>query len=138
MVASGRRDGHREFSSSLGRCPLFCTSIKQSSFRCASTRPHCSRSLVLGEGASYQCSSDETVQLPLNAFLPRILGESIIVMSNNTTVMAYVKKQRGTVSWVICSPAQEIVVRTELHSVTLYTRYILGKNILVDQVSRLD
>ena len=37
------------------------------------------------------------VQVTLNSFLPRILGESIVFMSDNTTVVAYQKKKEVTV-----------------------------------------
>ena len=54
-------------------------------------------------------------------------------MTDNTTVVAYLKKQGGTVSRVMSILAQEVMAWTELHSVTLFTRYIPGKkNILVD------
>ena len=35
------------------------------------------------------------VQLALNAFLPRILGESVVLVSDSATVMLYLKKTRG-------------------------------------------
>ena len=57
-------------------------------------------------------------------------------MSDNATVVAYLKKQGGTVSRVMCSLAHEVMDWTELHSVTLSTRYILGKNILAEQLNR--
>ena len=41
--------------------------------------------------------------LEMNAFLPRIVAESVVLMSDNTTVMAYLKKQEGTFSRVMCS-----------------------------------
>ena len=51
----------------------------------------------------------EAVQLALNAFLPRILGELVIVMSDSATVVAYVKKQEGIISRLTCILAKEIV-----------------------------
>ena len=42
----------------------------------------------------------EVVQLALNTFLHLILGESVIVLSNSTTVVAYMKKQ-GV--WFLCT-----------------------------------
>ena len=51
-------------------------------------------------------------------------------MSDNTTVVAYLKKQGGILSRVAWS---------ELHLVTLSARYIPGKkNILANQLSHLD
>ena len=40
----------------------------------------------------------KAVQLPPIAFLPRVLGESVILMSNNATVVVFLKKQEGMVS----------------------------------------
>ena len=42
------------------------------------------------------------VQPAFNAFLPRILEESVILMSANATVVVYLKKQGGTVFRVMC------------------------------------
>ena len=35
----------------------------------------------------------KAVQLTVNVFLSRILGESVVLMSNNATVVAHMKKQ---------------------------------------------
>ena len=67
----------------------------------------------------------KAAQLTLNAFLPRILGKLVILMSNNTTVVAYLKKQKGAVCGVMCSLIRDIMTWTELHSVTLSARYII-------------
>ena len=48
---------------------------------------------------------------------------------------AYLKKQGGTVSSVICSWVQGIVAWSELHWVTLSGRYITGRNTLANQWS---
>ena len=73
----------------------------------------------------------KVAHLALSAFLSWILGKSVILMSNNATVVAYFEKQEDIVSKVICSLAKDIIGWLELHSVT--ARYILDKNILVDQ-----
>ena len=66
-------------------------------------------------------------------------GESVILLSDSTTVITYPKREGGTVSKALCDLAQEIVLWTELHSVILSERYIAGrKNVLVDQLSRPD
>ena len=50
------------------------------------------------------------------------------------TLVAYLEKQWGTVSWVMCSLAQETVSWAELHSVTSYVRYIpVKKSIRLSQ-----
>ena len=62
--------------------------------------------------------------------------ESVILMSDSATIVAYLKKQRGIVSKALCNLAQEIVLWTEVHSITLSARYIPGKkNVLADQLS---
>ena len=71
------------------------------------------------------------VQFVLNTFLPRILGESVMLMSKNAIEVAYLKKQGGTISRVMCSLAQEIMPWTELHLVTLSARYVLWENIIL-------
>ena len=64
------------------------------------------------------------------------MGEPLLLTSNNTTLVAYLKKQGGTVSLDMCRLAQEIFTWLELHIVTIATKYILGKNnILADQLS---
>ena len=81
----------------------------------------------------------KVVKFTLNTFLPRILGESGVLIRDNTTLVAYLKKQGVTVSRVKCNLSQEIVAWLELHSATLSARYIFGKrNILADQSSRPD
>ena len=81
------------------------------------------------------------VILALNALLDRLEGESVILMSNNTTVMAYLKKQGGTISKVLCSLAQGEMMWVAVHSVTFIARYVYipgKKNVLADQVSHQD
>ena len=67
------------------------------------------------------------------------MRESVILMSDNATVVAYVNKQEGTVSPVICDLAQEILTWAELFMIYLNTRYVPGeKNVLTFQLSRPD
>ena len=81
----------------------------------------------------------KAVLLAFNAFLDMVAGELVILMSNNAAIVAYLKKQRGTVSKALCDRAQEIVLWTEVHSVTQSARYIHGKeNVLTDQLSHPD
>ena len=57
--------------------------------------------------------------------------ESTVLISNNATVQAYLKKQGGTVSPVMCTLTQEILDWTEQFSVFLKVRYILGKKYIM-------
>ena len=59
------------------------------------------------------------VQLALNTFLPRILGESVIVMSDNTTVVAYLKEQWGTVSRIL---GELVVLMSHITTVVAYLK----------------
>ena len=75
----------------------------------------------------------KTVILSLVAFLPQLLGQSVVLMSDNVTVVAYLQSEGGTVSRVLCHMALDIVLWTERQSVSLSARYIPGKkNVLVD------
>ena len=77
------------------------------------------------------------VSLVLAAFLHQLSGQSVVLMSDNTTFVAYLQHQGGTVSRVLCRMATEVVLWMERHSVSLTVRYILGKkNALADQLSR--
>ena len=64
----------------------------------------------------------------LDAFLDTVVGGSVVLMSDNDTFVSYLKKQGETVSKTLYDMAQEIVLWTEVHSVTLSARYIPGKN----------
>ena len=76
----------------------------------------------------------KAVQLALNVFRDWIMGESVVLMSNSATMMAYIKKL-GTVSRVMCNLAQEILTWAEQFA----TWYILAKkNIIANQFSHLD
>ena len=61
--------------------------------------------------------------LALNAFLDKVTVELVVLMSN-VTVIAYLRKQWGTVLRVVCDLAHEVVLWTEILSVNLKARYI--------------
>ena len=78
----------------------------------------------------------KAVSLDLAAFLPQLLGQSVVLMSDNALVVAYLRHQGGTVSRALSLMASEITMWTEQHSVCLSARYISGrKSILADQNS---
>ena len=88
------------------------------------------------EGIHINFLEMRVVQLVLSTFLPKIIGELVMLMSNNGTMVVYLKKQEGTVSRVICGLVQEIVDWSQLHLVTLSVRYIPGKKkVLADHLS---
>ena len=72
------------------------------------------------------------MELALAAFLPQLAVQCAILMSNNSSVVAYLRRQGDTVSEIMSDGVHH-------HSVWLEARYIPGKNnILADQLSRPD
>ena len=136
----GRRDEHREFSF---RCPLPlfpCTPLCQ-----LPVGVHIFKTSPLQESGHgrrehyISVTEIKAVQHTLNTFVPWILGESVVLMSASTTLMAYLKKQGGSLSRVMCSLAQEVIAWSELYLMTLCVRYVRGKkNILAIQLSHPD
>ena len=109
-------------------------------FGAPTSGPNGCRSVVpRGELSPYKHLEMKAIVLALAAFLPQLLGQCLVVMSDNATVVTYLRNQGGTVSRVVCHMAAEVVLWTERHSVSLLARYIPGrKNVLVDQLSRLN
>ena len=57
-------------------------------------------------------------------------------MSDNATVVAYLKKKGGTVFLTLCTWAQEVIEWSEHLLVSISTRYILERqNVLADQLA---
>ena len=70
----------------------------------------------------------KAVVLPLAVFLPHLSGESVILMSDNTTGVAYLLWNRGgTVSRILCCMVAEVVLWIRHHSVSLTARNIPEK-----------
>ena len=69
----------------------------------------------------------KVIQHPLNAFLLRIVGKSVMLLSDNATMVAYLKKHGDTVSRVTYSVAQEIVEWLRLPMVVLLVTYLPRK-----------
>ena len=79
------------------------------------------------------------VLLVMATFLPQLASKIIVLMSDNATVVAYLKDQGDTVSRVMCDMAREVIQWSKLHSVTLLALYIASKkNVLADQLSCSD
>ena len=75
--------------------------------------------------------------LALQEFQDRLVGHSVVLMSDNTTVVAYVNKQGGTVSLPLHLLTVQVHEWAVAHSVGLSARYIPGKrNVLADGLSR--
>ena len=65
------------------------------------------------------------------------MGRTVGLMSDNTTVMAYVNKQGGTISSSVYLFTRQVLMWAEENSVTLVARYIPeNRNVVADQLSR--
>ena len=74
--------------------------------------------------------------LGLQAFREDIIGHHVTAMCDNSTVVAYVSKQGGTVSRALCLLASRLLRWTESFDVHLDARYLPGHaNVLADLLS---
>ena len=75
--------------------------------------------------------------LALRSFKHLVTDHRVTAMSDNSTVVAYVNKQGGTVSDSLCSLTGQLRRWTESNMVQLEARYLLGQpNVLADLLSR--
>ena len=75
--------------------------------------------------------------LGLQAFREDVIGHHVTAICDNSTVMAYVNKQGGTVSWALCLLASRLLRCTESFDVHLDARYLPGHaNVLADLFGR--
>ena len=70
--------------------------------------------LLGGEDLHINALEMKAVILALNAFVDRLAGESVILVIDNATVVAYLREQRDTIVKALCSLAQEIVMWLEI------------------------
>ena len=75
--------------------------------------------------------------LGLQAFREDFIGHHVTAMCDNSTVVAYVNKQGGTVSRALCLLTSRLLRWTESFDVHLDARYLPGgSNVLADLLSR--
>ena len=75
--------------------------------------------------------------LGLQAFREDVIGHHVTAMCDNSTVVAYVNKQGGTVSQALCLLTNRLLRWTESFDVHLDARYLPGEsNVLADLLSR--
>ena len=73
----------------------------------------------------------------IQGFLPHLRGQSVAVYSDNSTALAYLRKQGGTRSSSLNAVAQELLRLCESQSVRLLPHFIPGHlNVLADSLSR--
>ena len=76
--------------------------------------------------------------LGLQAFQEDVIGRHMTAMCDNSTVVAYVNKQGGTVSRDLCLLTSRLLRWTESFDIHLYARYLPGDTkVLADLLSRL-
>ena len=75
--------------------------------------------------------------LGLQAFQEDVIGHHVTAMCDNSTVVAHVNKQGGTVSRALCLLASRLLRWTESLDIHLDARYLPGQaNVLADLLSR--
>ena len=75
--------------------------------------------------------------LALQAFKDLVTDHRVTAMCDNSTVVAYVNKQGGTVSDALCSLTGRLLRWSETNRVQLEARYLPGQsNVLADLLSR--
>ena len=75
--------------------------------------------------------------LGLQSFREDVIGRHVTAMCDNSTVVAYVNKQGGTVSRALCLLASRLLRWTESLDIHLDARYLPGQaNVLADLLSR--
>lgn len=78
-----------------------------------------------------------TIQLGLQSFEALLQGETVAVLSDNTTAVSYLKKAGGTRSLALIWEAQETLQWTEDNSVAILTQFVRGEtNIVADCLNR--
>ena len=77
------------------------------------------------------------VLFAVRGFLPSLLGRHVALYADNTTVLAYLRKQGGTHLQTLNSMAQVVLRFCESHRIHLLPQFIPGKlNVLADSLNR--
>lgn len=79
----------------------------------------------------------KAVWLGLREFLTFVRGSTVVAMTDNTTVVGYIRNQGGTRSRVLAELSRDLLLWTEEHDITLRSRHVPGRlNTRADQLSR--
>ena len=77
------------------------------------------------------------VWLGLRAFLSSVQKSTVVAMTDNTTVVAYIRNQGGTHSRQLSDMAGEMLLWADVHGIELQARHVPGRlNCRADQLSR--
>ena len=81
----------------------------------------------------------QAVVLALQHWTEDVENKSVQVLTDNSTVVAYIRKEGGTVSPELTALTRELLLWCESHNVSLSVRHIPGRlNVLADALSRKD
>ena len=79
----------------------------------------------------------EAVALAMSSFEEDLLASSVLVVTDNTTVAAYLNKQGGTASSSLSCRTEQLLIWAHARGIAVKARYIRGTlNVLADQLSR--
>ncbi|KAJ1176911.1 hypothetical protein NDU88_002178 [Pleurodeles waltl] len=77
------------------------------------------------------------VRLALKAFLPSLRGQSVQILTDNTTAMWYINKQGGVGSYLLCREALRLWSWAQDHQICLIAYHFAGVlNVRADGLSR--
>jgi hypothetical protein len=77
------------------------------------------------------------VQNCLQAFHSQLTGKHVTICGDNTTCLAYLRNQGGTLSPNLSKKAEEILLWAENQGISIATQFVPGAmNVLADQLSR--
>ncbi|KAJ1135528.1 hypothetical protein NDU88_001967 [Pleurodeles waltl] len=77
------------------------------------------------------------VRLALKAFLPSLRGQSVQILTDNTTTMWYINKQGGVGSYLLCREALRLWCWAQDHQICLMANHLAGVlNVRADVLSR--
>ena len=87
----------------------------------------------------YQCARDESNFLSLTRAIHKVKNATVLVSTDNTTVVAYIRHQGGTHSTVLSEEVWNILNLCLAHNIQLLVKHIPGRfNTLADRMSRMD
>jgi len=79
----------------------------------------------------------KAVFLAIQRSLPQVRGLCVMVASDNSTVVSYIRRQGGTHSISLCAETRDLLLWCAKHQVTLRSKHIPGRlNVLADYLSR--